>query len=122
MKEHIEITPKYLVNHSDFEHSFNFSSAKIKEHNRFLGLSVNNEFTTLAIGLNHPESGIVIEKVLEIENIPELHCFDVDEIIDYPSSTTFAIIDCGLMRQGVLHRNEFLYVNLATYKILLGSR
>ena len=44
-KDHITITPKYLVNQSQFEHSFNFTSAKIKDHGRFLGLTAFNDYT-----------------------------------------------------------------------------
>lgn len=65
-KEHITIQPKYLVNSTSFGNSFNFSMVKIKGHNRFLGLTTNNQYTQLAIGTNHPESGVVIEKVLQI--------------------------------------------------------
>jgi hypothetical protein len=94
-----------LVNRSDFEHSYNFTSAKIKDHNRFLGLTAFNDYTELAIGTNHPESGVVIEKVIQVENIPELHCFDVDEIFERTSKKAYAIIDCGAYRMGELHRN-----------------
>lgn len=41
-KDHITITPKWTHNQSDFEHSFNFSNARIKDHNRFLGIATNN--------------------------------------------------------------------------------
>jgi hypothetical protein len=29
-KDHISVTPKYLLNQSSFEHSFNFTSVKLK--------------------------------------------------------------------------------------------
>jgi hypothetical protein len=54
----------------------------------------------LSIGVNHPESGVVIEKVIQIEDQPELRCFDVDELIDRNSSKPFAIIDCAVYRMG----------------------
>jgi len=44
----------------------NFTSAKIKDHDRFLGLATHDHFTMLAIGYNHPESGVVIEKYIQI--------------------------------------------------------
>jgi hypothetical protein len=70
-----------------------------------LGLTAFNDYTELAIGTNHPESGVVIEKVIQVENIPELHCFDVDEIFERTSKKAYAIIDCGAYRMGELHRN-----------------
>lgn len=77
-KDHLEIVPKYTINQSEFDHSYNFTAAKLKEHNRFLALTANNDYTEIVIGTNHPESGIVIDKVLQVENISELHCYDVD--------------------------------------------
>ena len=65
-KDHIQVTPKYEVNSSSFPSSKNFTNAKIKEHNRFLGLTASNELTELSIGTNHPESGIVIETTIKI--------------------------------------------------------
>lgn len=59
----------------------------------------------LAIGTNHPESGITIEKALQIEDLPNMRCYDVDEVMDYTSSKPYAIIDCGFMRLGELISN-----------------
>lgn len=76
----------------------------------------------LAIGTNHPESGITIEKTMEVEDVENLRCYDVDEIIDYTSNKAYAIIDCGYMRFGELIANEFLFVDLSNYKLFLGSK
>ena len=56
-----------------------FQAAKIKSNNLFLGLITQDSFTELAIGQNHPESGIVITATVDIEDHPDLFCFDVEE-------------------------------------------
>ncbi len=40
--------------------------AKIKDHNRFLGLATHDQFTQLTIGTNHQESGVVVERVIQV--------------------------------------------------------
>lgn len=61
---HINVTEKYTVTESHFDHSMNFTSAKLSPTNRFLGLITNNEYTGLAIGFNNASSGVVIEKYI----------------------------------------------------------
>jgi hypothetical protein len=80
LTDHIKINPKYQVSKMEFEHSFNFTTAKIKGNNRFLGLIINGERSDLVIGTNHPESGVSVDKVVMVEDIPNMHCYDVDEI------------------------------------------
>jgi len=53
-KDHIDIVPKYNITNSSYGQSMNFTSAKIKARNVFLGLMTHNEYTQLAIGTNHP--------------------------------------------------------------------
>jgi len=77
-KDHISVTHKYSVNDSSFSESFNFTSAKIKDHNRFVGLSTKGDSSYLSIGMNHPESGVVINKTIKVEDKSNLVCFDVD--------------------------------------------
>lgn len=55
-----------------------FRSVKINHNGRFLGLIAHDEFTELAIGINHPESGVQIEATVPIEDQHNLHCFDVE--------------------------------------------
>lgn len=50
----------------EFEHSFNFTTAKIKANNRFLGLIINEERSDLVIGTNHPESGVAVDKIVMV--------------------------------------------------------
>ncbi len=83
----------------------NFTSAKIKDHERFLGLATHDHYTSLAIGINHPESGVIIQKFIQIEDQPTLHCYDVEEIIDNASNKPFAIIDCAVYKMGEVNQN-----------------
>lgn len=43
-----------------------FRSAKINHNGRFLGLIAHDNFSQLAIGFNHPESGIEITTTVHI--------------------------------------------------------
>ena len=74
------------------------------------------------VGTDHPDSGIQIEKVIHVEDIPHMHCYDVEEIYNRQSNQSYAIIDCGVFNMGRLVSNEFLYVDLATSKLFIGSK
>lgn len=121
-KDHITVTPKFTHNESLFPSSMNFASAKIKQHGRFLGLVSRLEFTELVVGVNHPESGVQVEKVIHIEDVPEVQCFDVDEIINRRANKTYAILDCGVFENGRLASNEFIFVDLDNYKVVIGTK
>ena len=103
--DHISITPKYTLNESEFNRSMLFRSVKINHNGRFLGLIAHDEFTELAIGYNHPESGVEITNIIDIEDHPNLHCFDVEEVNAHIANKTYAILDCGEFQNGRLHRN-----------------
>ena len=60
----------------------NWTSAKILDNNRFLGLSSHEDITILAIGMNDEKSGVKIQDLVQVEDIPHLHCFDVIETHD----------------------------------------
>jgi hypothetical protein len=70
--------PKYKRVHSDWQSSYNFTTAKIKAHNRFLGLIINGDMSQLVIGTNRDDTGIKVDMTVTIEDIPNQHCYDVD--------------------------------------------
>jgi len=45
---------------------YNFVSVKIKGNNRFLGLVSKGVYSGLAIGMNNEESGVTIDRYIEI--------------------------------------------------------
>mgnify|MGYP001071051679 CR=1 FL=1 len=100
VQDNIDIVPKYIGIKSNWPSSFNFTTAKIKAHNRFLGLIINGFESKLVIGTNDERTGIKVDKVVTVEDIPNLHCYDVDEILTRNAS--FAVIDCATFRQGEL--------------------
>lgn len=120
IQDNIDVVPKYKVNKANFTQSFNFTTAKIKAHGRFLGLIINGDMSQLVIGTNHDDSGVTVDKVVTVEDIPNLHCYDVDEILT--RNNTFAVIDCGTMKMGELVENHFLYVDLSTGQKILGGK
>lgn len=77
-QDNIDIVPKYQVNKKSFDRSYNFTAAKIKAHRRFLGLIINGDTSELVIGTSHDDSGVDVDLVVHIEDIPNLHCYDVD--------------------------------------------
>ena len=87
--------PKYQYNEKQFNQTYNFTVAKILDHNRFLGLITHGETTQLAVGMNQDEVGVTITHVVQVEDIPHLHCFDVEEAHDNAASRAYAMIDCG---------------------------
>ncbi len=120
VQDNIDIVPKYKRVKSDLGKSYNFTTAKIKYHNRFLGLIINGFSSELVIGTNKDVSGVTVDKVVTIEDIPNMHCYDVDEIVT--RNTSFAVIDCGTFKMGELVENHFLFVNLETGIKVLGGK
>jgi hypothetical protein len=98
VQDNIDIVPKYQGIKSNWPSSFNFTTAKIKAHNRFLGLIINGFESKLVIGTNDEKTGIKVDQVVTVEDIPNMHCYDVDEIMTRNAS--FAIIDCATFKQG----------------------
>ena len=95
-KDHFSITPKYSVHQNRFNQTLNFTSAKIKTNNRFLGLSAHNEATTLAVGYNYDTIGVYINHIVQVEDIHNILCFDVEEVHDSVAGKAYAMIDCGI--------------------------
>ena len=78
IQDNIDVVPKYKRVQSDLGKSYNFTTAKIKAHNRFLGLIINGFSSELVIGTNKDDTGVTVDKVVAIEDIPNMHCYDVD--------------------------------------------
>ncbi len=76
--DNIHVVPKYTRVRTDWNSSYNFTTAKIKAHNRFLGLIVNGFVSQLVIGTNNDDTGIKEDLKVTIEDIPNMHCYDVD--------------------------------------------
>lgn len=124
-KDHITIRHKYSVNETNFNSTMNFTNVRIKDNSRFLGLSVDGIHTYLAVGINHPDSGVTIDKIIKVENISTLHCFDADEIMDPRSQGAYAIIDCAHYtneKTDSIAYNEFLYVDLGKGEVHEGTQ
>ena len=83
----------------------NFTAARIKDHDRFLGLSSHNSSTTLVVGTNDNQTGVTIEHTVHIEDVQEMQCYDVDEVHHQQSGKVLAIIDCAVFKNGTLHKN-----------------
>ena len=86
--------PKFQYAEKPFNQTYNWTVAKILDHNRFLGLVTHDDTTTLAVGMNSEDSGVTIDHIVQVEDIPHLHCFDVEETHNHEASQTYAMIDC----------------------------
>jgi hypothetical protein len=75
--------------------SYNFIAAKVKANNRFFGLTkINDNSTTqLVLGYNQDYSGVYVQKVVHLEDDPDVHCFDVDEVTI--GNFAYAVVDCA---------------------------
>jgi len=82
-------------------------------------LTVSGETSSIAIGADDPEKGVQIQQYIKVEDIPNLRCYDVDEV--YIRQTPIGIVDCGIFIEGALKYNELIYVNLTSGKIDQGS-
>lgn len=71
--------------------------------------------------MNEDDVGVTITHVVQVEDIPHLHCFDVEEAHDNVASKAYAMIDCGMFENQTLKSNEFLYIDLETYHPVLGT-
>jgi hypothetical protein len=71
---------------------------KIKPNGRFLGLVTNGEYSGLIVGSNDETKGITVLFEVDVENIPHLHCFDIDEV--YFGRDTIVIVDCAAFNMG----------------------
>ena len=65
-RDNINVLPKYVVNNNTFDKEYNFSTAKIKAHNRFLGLIINDFTSELVIGTNNDDTGVKVDLVVHI--------------------------------------------------------
>lgn len=113
---HISIAQKYNITEKQFGTSYNFRTAKIRGNNRFVGLVSNGDYSGIALGVNDEESGVTIQDYIEVENFPNLHCYDVDEIVY--RNDALVVVDCAAFHMGVVAFNEFLYVNLTTKQVV----
>jgi hypothetical protein len=116
---HISIAQKYNITEKQFGTSYNFRTAKIRGNNRFVGLVSNGDYSGIALGTNDEESGVTIQDYIEVENFPNLHCYDVDEIVY--QNDALVVVDCAVFYMGAVVFNEFLYVNLTTKQVVEGS-
>lgn len=76
----------------------------------------------MVVGYNYDTTGVYINRVVKVEDIPHIMCFDVEEVHDDVAGKTYAIIDCGIFGDdGKLKKNEFMYIDLVTYDHILGT-
>lgn len=115
----ISISQKYNVSEKQYGATYNFISTKIRGNNRFVGLVSKGIYTGVALGVNDEATGVTIQDYIEIEDIPNLQCFDADEITFF--NDALVVVDCAVFHMGALAYNEFLYINLTTKKVVEGS-
>ena len=77
--------------------------------------------TILAVGYNYDAIGVYINNIVQVEDIDNIMCFDVEEAYDNHAGKTYAVIDCGRFEDGKLKKNEFMYIDLSTYSHILGT-
>jgi hypothetical protein len=116
---HISVAQKYNVTEKQYGTSYNFRSATIRGNNRFIGLVSNGAYSGIALGVNDEKSGVTIQDYIEVEDIPNLHCYDIEEIVYRDDA--LVVVDCAVFHMGVVAFNEFLYVNLTTKQVVEGS-
>ena len=119
-QSHISLTDKYDVRENKYNQTYDFRSIKIRRDGRFMGLVIDGDKTAIALGSDNETTGVTIERYIHVEDIPNLHCFDVEEIVT--QRTSYGIVDCAVFKEGMVSYNEFLYVNLTSGQIDKGSK
>ena len=117
--EHIEVSQKYKVVETSYPTSYNFRNVKIKPSNRFIGLISKDSYTGLVVGTNDDAKGLTVNFQVSVENIPNLHCFDADQV--FFGRESIVVVDCASFYMGEVVYNEFLYVNLTDRSVNEGS-
>ena len=77
-QEHISITDKYNVKENKYNQTYDFRSIKIRYGQQFMGLVVDGDKSGIALGTDDEKTGVTITRYIEVEDIPNLHCFDVE--------------------------------------------
>ena len=113
----VTILDKYHVSQRNWTYSMNFTSAKILGNNRFLAIHSDGSDTILYVGMNDETDGVKITDVITVERISSMRCFDVEEVYYIALNSSYAIIDCGEFRNGLLDNNQFFYVDLLRMKV-----
>jgi hypothetical protein len=97
------VSQKYNISEKQYNASYNFVSTKIRGNNRFVGLVSNGDYSGVALGVNDENTGVTIQDYIQVEDIPNLTCFDADEITY--RTDALIVVDCAIFHMGLVAFN-----------------